>query len=777
MGFLAAYALIALVLAHSGEEVFEHLHLLLDSANGILSLLLAIFLAAEHYRIEPTLRKCLIIVFGFTAATEILHALVGIEWTGSMSWVREYAHTVRPATWPPSAYILPLGLAWLLWQMPRQSTLRPAMFAAGIALLTLVLISLGLALPKYVDTGILGIQRPTQVPLILLLLAVIVGYWRRRYEHPIFEGVALMSMLLLISDLCMLYSTAPHEKFAMMAHAGKLLAYMLLHTIQMRVVANDSRARALAETALLHEQDCLRHTLAELNYQKFALDQHAIVSTADLHGTIVYANEKFCALSGYTAEELLGQNHRLINSKTHPKETFGEMYRAALAGQVWRGEICNRSKDGRLYWVMNTVLSFADRTGQAQFISIGTEISALKAAESAIKHLNADLEHRVQERTVALEASNQALRLAKLAADDANDAKSRFLAAASHDLRQPLSAIKLYVGMLKNTPRPSDQKVVANMQECIDSLSTLLNDLLDLSKLAAGVVTPSISDFSVADVLDSMKSHHAPEAAAKGLRLQCVPSGLTGRTDPVLFRRLLSNLVENALRYTERGGVVIGCRRRQGKTWVEVWDTGIGIPADQTSVIFEDFKQLGDGARNKGSGLGLAIVAKSAALLGLGISVNSRPGHGSVFAVELPLGESKPGMPPSTLQAAVSRPLRIALVEDNPMVRDALVAGLQSLSHQVFATASKSGLLAELQAFAPDIVVSDYRLERGETGTEVIAAARSNLGANLPAILITGDTDPDLLRGMSDSGIALLHKPVDLEDLQAYLEELTYEVT
>ena len=359
------------------------------------------------------------------------------------------------------------------------------------------------------------------------------------------------------------------------------------------------------------------------------------------------------------------------------------------------------------------------------------------------------------------------------AADRANNAKSRFLAAASHDLRQPLAAISIYTNMLQKTQRPSDQLVVANMQKCISSLSALLNDLLDLSKLDAGVVTPSVSSFSVAELFDGLVSDYQPKASAKGIRLRCVPTQLTGRTDVVLLRRMLGNLLDNALRYTERGGVLFGVRHRLGKTWVEVWDSGIGIPADKTAEIFEEFRQLGDQARNHGSGLGLAIVARTAALLGLGISVRSRLGHGSVFAVELPLGEAQSVLPACAPPLAGSRCLRIAFVEDNPMFRAAMVTGLQALGHQVVATASQAALLAELEQFTPDIVVSDYRLPHGETGIEVISAVRAHVGTELPAILVTGDTDPELLRSMNDRGIVVMHKPIDLATLQTHFEDLT----
>jgi len=366
------------------------------------------------------------------------------------------------------------------------------------------------------------------------------------------------------------------------------------------------------------------------------------------------------------------------------------------------------------------------------------------------------------------------LRAAVAAAERANNAKSRFLAAASHDLRQPLAALSLYVNILKNKVTLADKKLVTQLKECVDSLSGLLNDLLDLSKLEAGVVTPNVSDFSIAAMLNSLKSVHAMEAAVKGLQLRYRPTGLTGRTDSVLFRRIVGNLIHNAIRYTEHGGVLVACRRRRDKTWLEVCDTGIGIPADQTEDIFEEFRQLGDQARNNGSGLGLAIVAKTAALLGLEVSVRSRPGRGSIFAIELPVGEST-----ATKSVSLSvevMPLCIALVEDNHLVRNALTESLQAMGHQVVAAVSQEALFAALDTWSPDVVISDYRLARGETGFDVITALRRRFGAELPAILITGDTAPTLMRSMTDRGITVLHKPIELDALQACLETLTGKV-
>ena len=362
--------------------------------------------------------------------------------------------------------------------------------------------------------------------------------------------------------------------------------------------------------------------------------------------------------------------------------------------------------------------------------------------------------------------------LAKAEAEKANNAKSRFLAAASHDLRQPLLALSLYVSLIKENATPDGADLKVKLQSCVANLSELLNDLLDVSKLDAGVVKPAPTDIDVDALLASIAAVHSTEAELKGLDLHVHYSGgAVVRTDHRLIQQILNNLVANAIRYTAQGGVLIACRRHRGKHWVEVWDTGIGFAEDQAGIIFEEFQQLGDDARNRGSGLGLSIVAKAAALLELEIRVRSRPGRGSMFAVELPPG----GMVASALPEApltATRPLRIALVEDNAMALEAMVLALENSRHEVIWAKSGRDLIDKLGRQAPDLVISDYRLAAGETGFDVIAAVRNLFADDLPAILITGDTDPAVVRSMTDRGIALLYKPLDMEALQLAIAEL-----
>ena len=241
--------------------------------------------------------------------------------------------------------------------------------------------------------------------------------------------------------------------------------------------------------------------------------------------------------------------------------------------------------------------------------------------------------------TASVQANRQ-LEMAKVAAERANEAKSRFLAAASHDLRQPLQALCLYLEVLHQKLPPTAAPVMGKIQICIGSLNELLADLLDLSKLDAGVVLPKMTDVSLAEVLERVVACYAGVAWEKGLRLRIVACDKHIRSDTTLFERVIANLVSNAVRYTQSGGVLIGCRRRQGRLWLYVCDSGIGIPDDKLDIIFEEFRQLAnpERSREKGTGLGLAIVRKTARLLGMEVRVSSKLGKGSTFAISLPDG-------------------------------------------------------------------------------------------------------------------------------------------
>lgn len=851
--------------------------------------------------------------------------------------------------------------------------------AAALGLRLVVEAWFGPGLPTYI----------TFYPMVMAV-AVLGGFWPG-VVTTVAAGLAVTSWVL--PPFGQFFIERPIDRLA--------LGIFIVMGLFMSALAELYR-RSRARTAAYEREAALSTSLKDLSDMRAALDEHAIVAMTDARGRITFVNDKFCAISKYARAELLGQDHRIINSDYHPKEFIRDLWTTISQGQVWHGEIKNRAKDGSFYWVDTTIVPFRNADGTPrQYVAIRADISERKKIEEALRVREAQLNLFIAHAPVALamfdrdmryvavsrrwlddyglgdhdilghshyeifpgipalwkeihrrglagetiradedrfERANgriqwqrwevlpwnnaagdvggivifteditanrlviERLRLSQqdlqraqevgaigswrldvqkneltwseenyrifgvtegtamtyeffigrvhpddrayvdsewqaalrgahydiehrllvngtlkwvrelaelefdldgsllggfgttqdisdrkrtearlqgsiVEAERANRAKSRFLAAASHDLRQPLAALNLYANVLKERVDPSQQKLMASMEDCIANLSGLLNNLLDLSKLEAGVVNPKIIDFSVFEFFYSLKSIFTPKAQAKGLRLRFSSSRLTARSDPILLKRVVSNFIENAICYTERGGVMVGCRRRQGKIWIEVWDSGIGISADQTAEIFEEFKQLGDQARNQGSGLGLAIVDKTAALLGLEFSVRSWPGRGSVFAIELPLGQPQAVSMPAP-QVAVQRSLRIALVEDNHLVRQALVLALENSGHQVIAAASGGALLAELGQLPLDAVVSDYRLAHGETGFDVINAVRAAIGADLPALLITGDTDPQLIFSMTQRGVTVLYKPLDMQALQAHLENLTCPAT
>lgn len=371
-----------------------------------------------------------------------------------------------------------------------------------------------------------------------------------------------------------------------------------------------------------------------------------------------------------------------------------------------------------------------------------------------------------------LRTARQEADAAKTDAESANDAKSRFLAAASHDLRQPLAALSLYVEMLNNPAAADKHQLASRIRACVVNLNELLDDVLDVSKLDAGVVVPVWSSFSLKALSRDLMRTHGPMAATKGLSIHWEPSDFIVQADRILLQRMLGNLIHNAVKFTEQGGVLIAYRRLAGRHWIEVSDTGTGIAQDRLPTIFGNFGQSGNSVRNRGSGLGLAIVAKTAAVMGLQLRVESRMGRGSMFAIELLEGSARPRVEPASVASDV-HPLTLGVVDDNPQVLDALELALKAAGHAVFCGSSGKEMLERLDGRIPDAIVSDYRLSETESGFDVIAAARAAFGSGLPGIIITGDTDPALLRTMRQRGIEILYKPVDMDALNASIRRHT----
>jgi len=512
----------------------------------------------------------------------------------------------------------------------------------------------------------------------------------------------------------------------------------LLHELRVHKIELEMQNEALRESCHQAEAALARYT----DLYDFAPIGYVTLGRA---GLIQQINLAGARLLGLGRSKLVNKSFALfIDEASRP--AFAEFLNKVWASATKQvSEITIPSPEGRPPRIIR-VEAIRDEEGE-EYRLLLTDITTTKRTEMSLKQAMADAER-------------------------ANCAKSRFLAAASHDLRQPLAGLALYIAALEHKLGASEPQLISGMKNCAATLSEMLSHLLDLSKLEAGVVTPNVSDFEVDALLKRVVSSHGPEARAKGLKLRHTRFGLIGRSDPVLFQRIVGNLVDNAIRYTTRGGVLIGCKRRQGKMWLEVWDTGIGIPPDKTGEIFEEFKQLDNRERNstKGSGLGLAIVTKMANLLGLQINLCSHLGKGSVFAVELPLGEAvKPSFPVQDAQGS----LTIGVIEDNTELVEALTYALSEIGHQVVSAPSGAELLARIGGNPPNLIISDYRLAGNENGFDVIAMLRKNFGSQLPALIITGDTDPEVIRRMARKRIVVLHKPVSLDVLRRRIAELT----
>jgi signal transduction histidine kinase len=405
---------------------------------------------------------------------------------------------------------------------------------------------------------------------------------------------------------------------------------------------------------------------------------------------------------------------------------------------------------------------------------IGAMVGTVSNLESAQIGLNREKDALLARQAALIEE----LKAAKTAAENATLAKSRFLAAASHDLRQPVQALSLLAGVLKSTSANVQQREISlQIARASDSLEHLFSAILDLSKLEAGSIMPEPRSLNLGEMMSRLASEYGSKAAAKGLRMVCEPRALFIHTDPVLFERVVRNLLENAVRYTERGQVGLALSQTAGGFALTVSDTGAGIPLGEQARIFEEFYQLDHAdasGRNIGLGLGLAIVRRLIALLGLDISLVSAPGTGSAFSLLIPAQAVTLGARPAPLTAsgpshALLAGCPVLVIDDDQLVREALGAALKSWGAQPHTHATLGAALEDLRASSevPRIAILDYRLAEGPVGLEVAEALRARY-PEIRRIMMTGElTQPDL----ADAGMPVLKKPVAHDELRRVLAE------
>jgi two-component system CheB/CheR fusion protein len=370
-------------------------------------------------------------------------------------------------------------------------------------------------------------------------------------------------------------------------------------------------------------------------------------------------------------------------------------------------------------------------------------------------------------------AADRALEAAKQEAEAANAAKSRFLAAASHDLRQPLQTLALLQALLADAVTGEKARgLVARQNTTLSTVVGMLDTLLDINEIEAGAVQPAHSVFAIDALLERLRGEFTYHADAKGIRLRVVPCTQRVRSDQKLLEQMLRNLLSNAIKYTQAGHVLLGCRRRGSTLTVEIWDTGIGIKDADLATIFEEYYQVANPARqrSRGLGLGLSIVKRLGDLLGHPVRVQSRFGHGSRFSVELPrLGKAEPALPSASRPDVVQTDARISIlvVEDDPDLREMLAELLRGQGHQVTTAVDSPQALDCIARSIPGLVIADYNLPNGPNGLELAAQSRVAAGRALPVIILTGDISSATLRAAALGGCAVLSKPIGLPELQS----------
>ncbi len=382
----------------------------------------------------------------------------------------------------------------------------------------------------------------------------------------------------------------------------------------------------------------------------------------------------------------------------------------------------------------------------------------------------------------------KALEAAKLEAERANIAKSRFLAAASHDLRQPLQSLTLLQELLvQSVEGAKPQKLLARLSQTLGAMSGMLNALLDINQIEAGVIEAHFSSFPIADVFDQLRDEFTYLAQTRGLSLRILPSTAVVHSDPRLLQQMIRNLLGNAIKYTKKGKILLGCRRRGDTVHIEVWDSGIGIAATELHAIFDEFHQVGNAARerSRGLGLGLSIVQRLGRLLEHGIDVRSVPDKGSVFSITIAgalrasttsLAEPSPATPGD---APPRHRCKIVIVDDDPDVLDLLEQLLKADGHIVRVASDPAAALALIAggAIRPEILLTDYNLPGDMDGLQLLARLRANLSGTLPAIVLTGDISSDSLARIANQDCIQLSKPVKPQELAAAIERLSPQGT
>ncbi len=543
-----------------------------------------------------------------------------------------------------------------------------------------------------------------------------------------------------------------------------------LRDVSARVARDDQFRTALDEAEQRLRTSELNFRRTNEHFKLFLKNAPAAIALLDRQLRYLIVSDRWLTDYGLADRDLHGLSH--YDLFPNIPERWKDINRRCLAGETIKcDEDSFERSDGGTAWLRWEMHPWRTCDGRVAGMLIFSElITERKNAELALIKSNLELEQRVAERTVELERlKNDATR--------ANTQKSWFVAAASHDLRQPLQAAQAYLSVLsRRTEREDLEELCAKARQPLKAMSDILDVLLDISDLESGHVEPQMRDFPLGDLLLRVIASAQNQAEEKGLHLSSVPTNLIVHSDPRLLERVISNFVINAIRYTDKGLIGMYCEAVGDKVCISVTDTGIGIPADALCAIFEDHVQLDNPARDrrKGLGLGLSIAKRIADALGHRISVKSELGSGSSFSIELPqsgvAAERLEVEPVAAPAASNDRPV-VLLIDDDQDVAEAMQMLLQSYQFETYMAHSRDAALAMLESgLMPGLVLCDYRMP-GANGVDVIRQVRQALGTEIPAVIVTGDMGLTECPGDLHK-CAVLHKPVDVENFFSVIGKL-----
>ncbi|MCB8888033.1 hybrid sensor histidine kinase/response regulator [Vreelandella malpeensis] len=533
---------------------------------------------------------------------------------------------------------------------------------------------------------------------------------------------------------------------------------------------------------------------SENNIRIYTDNVPALIAYFDKESRYLFTNRAYEQAFAIDRNAVIGRRFEDVLPVKQAEERLPWVKRA-LAGERVSFEVAMRVDSRMRYMLVTYTPHFGDSQSILGFFALYQDITERRQAEIALQETNETLEERVRERTQALSKANaalrqenrvraeaeQALRQAKQLAEDANASKTRFLAAASHDLLQPLNAARLFTSaLMQNEPESANQRTIGHIDNSLQAAEELLGTLLDISKLDAGALTPRRSHFALSDIVRPLRAEFDVMADERGLDLNVVATSLWVDSDPQMLRRIVQNFLSNALRYTQQGRVLLGCRRQGERLSIEVWDSGPGIPESKLTEIFQEFRRLDQVSRHKesekGLGLGLSIADRMSRVLDHPIKVRSKEGSGTVFSVSVPVVASREAAP-ATQEAPTRRGgnklagARIVCIDNETLILEGMSAMLGGWGCEVFTATSIGGAKSILRNMDgdPDAILADYHLDNEVTGLMALEALDERLEGAVPGIVITADRTEDVSELIKRAGYQLLLKPVKPAALRALL--------